>query len=890
MSKILKGLDEAYGRYGRRDAYQRDYDASVAGMNKRDSYAYQMDGGANDEGWDEPQRDYTPKPVARKGMYFYNVPAGQDSKAQEVGLFRTKSGKWYSPFQNTRADMFFGKGRYWEPKTNESQLDELSNDTLASYKKKAGADASAADKAGDYKRGDKRFSGIVKATKKQFDNDSKGVVEASPDATFNVLKGLKSYQVVIMNNYYRGKYSDYSGRYYYVLATSPEEAKQVVLDNADAILQDLLAMKAHNGRRILPRSSAVPITPDRIGKIEDGTVAGRMSTTSYKKMYSPNGPMMVKLSNGAIEDVQGQEQNVSEETIHVGYRDSSGDWIKTTTHTNYADAKAAMERLVKRGKKGVQHRYDNKGNIDPGAMMTARPDSGVAEDTVNESSTIDFIRGLISEFNTQMSGSPYYPMDYKNPGMRMWTRGDGSRYKDPGYIFIDRDLKPEDQPKWHKAKAVEKFWKFLESKGARKIGDVSGEFGSDPHSPAVVLNKQVFVFNGRSIAWGSTSRLKNSSVWRQKQQGVAEGWDPDTTRLEQDVRDALDNGDDYTAKQYAKMAPTPEAKKYLLNIIKQAMYIDDLGGEIDWKGVSEAGNKPVEKYRLGMGDNRTARELKTQMQGASDEFVNWAAKDVGPFHSRVAKMQGKLAKSELRRRAADHDRLATGTNEGVAEGEKNPHTSALGKALYRDLSKEKKASPQQVQRNKERWAKRQADMVGDPAPQHYRDQLAKDAAEYKKGVSEGELATYLVSVMDSATGEHWRIEVKVTSPEMAKERAEAMGYKVLGVKEKPGVAEGSSTMWEVSFDYGPHQADSVKVKAGSEEEAIAKVEKAAEKRGRDIMINWARPAEQDVAEEKQRLDAKCWKGYKKQGTKMKGDTRVNNCVPVKESAIMKGLK
>ena len=34
-----------------------------------------------------------------------------------------------------------------------------------------------------------------------------------------------------------------------------------------------------------------------------------------------------------------------------------------------------------------------------------------------------------------------------------------------------------------------------------------------------------------------------------------------------------------------------------------------------------------------------------------------------------------------------------------------------------------------------------------------------------------------------------------------------------------------------------------------------------------------------VAEEKQRLDAKCWKGYKKQGTKMKGDTRVNNCVP-----------
>jgi hypothetical protein len=36
-------------------------------------------------------------------------------------------------------------------------------------------------------------------------------------------------------------------------------------------------------------------------------------------------------------------------------------------------------------------------------------------------------------------------------------------------------------------------------------------------------------------------------------------------------------------------------------------------------------------------------------------------------------------------------------------------------------------------------------------------------------------------------------------------------------------------------------------------------------------------------EEKQRLDPSCWKGYRKQGTKMKGGTRVNNCVKVSES-------
>jgi len=54
-------------------------------------------------------------------------------------------------------------------------LKELSNDTLGRYKKAASADATAADKAGDYKRADKRFSGIVNATKKQFANDAKSV-------------------------------------------------------------------------------------------------------------------------------------------------------------------------------------------------------------------------------------------------------------------------------------------------------------------------------------------------------------------------------------------------------------------------------------------------------------------------------------------------------------------------------------------------------------------------------------------------------------------------------------------------------------------------------------------------------------------------------------------
>jgi hypothetical protein len=53
------------------------------------------------------------------------------------------------------------------------KIDELSTDLLSRYKSAAGQQASSANKSGNVKLGDKRFSGIMKATRKQFDNDSK---------------------------------------------------------------------------------------------------------------------------------------------------------------------------------------------------------------------------------------------------------------------------------------------------------------------------------------------------------------------------------------------------------------------------------------------------------------------------------------------------------------------------------------------------------------------------------------------------------------------------------------------------------------------------------------------------------------------------------------------
>jgi len=53
------------------------------------------------------------------------------------------------------------------------QVDELSTDLLGRYKTGASKQASELDKTGNIKKADSRFRGIVKATKKQFDNDLK---------------------------------------------------------------------------------------------------------------------------------------------------------------------------------------------------------------------------------------------------------------------------------------------------------------------------------------------------------------------------------------------------------------------------------------------------------------------------------------------------------------------------------------------------------------------------------------------------------------------------------------------------------------------------------------------------------------------------------------------
>lgn len=148
--------------------------------------------------------------------------------------------------------------------------------------------------------------------------------EGEEFGTFSALKDWQVWEVPIWNNYYRGKYADYSPRNYPVIASSPEEAKEVVLANADAILQQILKLKLHNGKRVLPPRSALPITADRLGPIKDGTEVGRRTTGRPTPMFTPDGVKNVMLTTGRI--ISGEEKE--EVAEHGGGGPARTPWQK----------------------------------------------------------------------------------------------------------------------------------------------------------------------------------------------------------------------------------------------------------------------------------------------------------------------------------------------------------------------------------------------------------------------------------------------------------------------------------------------------------------------------------------------------------------------------------
>ena len=105
---------------------------------------------------------------------------GSDFNQVQQALNRLVTDGKAATAQSTYGDTIYTKSM--EEAIAEASLNELSTDKLGKYKTAAGADATASDAKGDYKRGNKRMHGINQATNKQFDNDKRKPTPVSENA------------------------------------------------------------------------------------------------------------------------------------------------------------------------------------------------------------------------------------------------------------------------------------------------------------------------------------------------------------------------------------------------------------------------------------------------------------------------------------------------------------------------------------------------------------------------------------------------------------------------------------------------------------------------------------------------------------------------------------
>lgn len=99
-------------------------------------------------------------------------PKAYDAKTVKTAYYHKKASESDKKVLARHLDSYHGP-KEWRKPVKEEIVNELSTDLLTRYKEKASAAATAADKAGKYDVGHKRFKGIMKATFKQFANDAK---------------------------------------------------------------------------------------------------------------------------------------------------------------------------------------------------------------------------------------------------------------------------------------------------------------------------------------------------------------------------------------------------------------------------------------------------------------------------------------------------------------------------------------------------------------------------------------------------------------------------------------------------------------------------------------------------------------------------------------------
>ena len=694
------------------------------------------------------------------------------------------------------------------------QLDEISNEKLAQYKTAAAADAGKADKEGDYKRADKRFSGIVKATKKQFANDTKksgisqGINEFSPGATGP--KGPKDYG--------QPNSSRYIGGNKFVVGTTNNYVLTATIDKWGLEWDE----------------------DDEIWFLD-----------------SPGAAHIADASEGEIELPAPQEQRYQIHDLVTDYLNerNSADLQKVAAYYGHSnDGEMATNEGIE------APRFNSKQEVINHFVKNGKSAAAGA-----------------AAWERGYRGSSQKPIELKKPPQRSYH----DELDDKRYSSIDENL--GDQLKSTSLDALVKAKLAIEQQREADIEAWRQDFEKNTVQKAQQGLRKEFEptpvaqpGEKHSVLKSRLSQLNNAI---QKQELL----DKLVDRLERKglMTPAMQNDTDTRMHvRYGAKDNYESLNKKLDNAIQT------LQNRLNIRKIS--GLKEVHDERDEYDNPRQGRDY-----GKGNLFVDPGSNEF---------------KKEVHIGANDGERGRPKNLKGIS---KALPADAFGRTTgkipdsARPTSNPDPFPPAKILKNHEKWIyPPKSNKSVDEADMNRRGFLGN------MGKAAGAGALAAAGLGGAGNAQAFKGTIPAPAPSMSEDEAEAQikqlrskAYEDLGrmvwmawpkildttfganntPADKPATPDEIGKMLgyriaEYADDYR-QKVRAIKTAAGVKDPQSLNKTNAA------IYIN-----EQDIDEEKQRLDPKCWTGYKKQGTKMKGDTRVNNCVPVKESSILAGIK
>jgi LysM repeat protein len=852
-------------------------------------------------------------------------------------------------------------------RTNEF-LTELSNEKLGQYKTAAGKDASKADKAGNFKQGDKRLKGINTATKKQFANDAKKVTEN---------KQFVLNESLLMEDPIYRQFKDV-GKYLVERRLSKEEIYQLFADAETGMTnKDTGANRSFLGRGKDTAGKALTSVKDAVSGVLDSiqkSVPISAVDVAYDQATEAIGKMTGGDKSAIMKSIIGYRNLVKQYPKTAGFAKAAlvaaiglatgGAGLPAIAGLTYALDSAIrgdkLSSVIGKGAGAAALAYGgqalaakanaattptgpdipgaNPHQLDP-SQFQPNPNPSVtptdfppgADEIVKTVAKGDTLSGIAKQYQTSVE-----LLQRANPGITnpdalaigtkvtipqvnatTYLHGAGTaadtaaKTASGAYDSVPAAL--AKQVAANRGGVTESIWqenipsrnkKIIESIAFKKL------------SAYDLIDKKTTAFNW-ALNEGIGNKTRNVNLTTLGVYTIFENVD----RYRIAVMEAAGVPGSTRPEQYAPHQPGGKGKESKPGLIGRGLnWLDKaagkVGGALSNFGHQFTTNVTKEKLKMNWtqkGEPSDSDQLADFMkeQGVPEEVISTVYTKMGlPFTPSTPAADPAAAAAPSASSPSDTSTpAATGADDTPASSAGafgqmgsqmsnwgDTSTSSTGGTTMRNPQGNPQGSGQRssgggtssagnMQQQSQPNTPREQQVVARTVRQQIDDIMHTVLTQHND--DQPALVKYLRQRLDSSFPVE--AEPKAAPKRTVRKKAEPKGKKPDNTIAMP--KQGEKIKWGgQEFKPGDPMYDKMQAAAGTNESVGLHYPETYEQTNDKFKSKGQRRiGTLTTEEEKQRLDPKCWTGYKKQGTKMKGNTRVNNCVPVKESAILSGV-